>query len=334
MILLVGQFKKHAFRYPVFLLLIVGSSLTERAIADYAWIPKYETLFLRAGMDFYRTGANFLQDGSVQALSIDGTPVQLTDYRFWVEGEYGIADNVSVYLRTSYLSSSVDPVLGGQGQGSYLTGYGLGDVYTGVKWCVYSAAPTLTFETRLKIPTYSYYPNTANDLVLGDGDFSLDFRLHAGYRIPHFFIDLTPGIVARFAGYPPAAEFLGAVGITYAPLYFVLFTDMYYSLGDNLFLDDSLSVHDAPGTGGSYALLSGGPRVIDVGLRVGTNLTKKYYLEASVAQSLWGYRAANYFTFTLNLFVVFDFFTPDPRKKTRDIPLDAPTETYWDESAQ
>jgi hypothetical protein len=299
------------------------------AAADYGWIPKYETLFLRVGVDYFTTGENFGGDGSRLKLAEQNQPVHLDQYHFWVEPEYGIADGFSVYMHANYLGETLSPVSGISTV--YASGGGTGDIYAGVKWNFYTKLPTLTFETRFKIPTYSYYPDTTTSLVEGDGDYSIDFRFHAGLRIPHFFMDASPGFIARFAGYPSQVEFHGMIGGTIPPMYILLFTDMFFSLGQNLFLDSSLNVHDAPGSGGSYALLSGGPNLVDLGIRIGVNLTKKYYLEAAVTQALYGQRAPNFFQFTLNLFAVFDFFKPDPRKRIREIPLNSPSDMYWEE---
>ena len=295
--------------------------------ADYAWIPKYDNLFIRLGGEFYRTGSNFLQGGAQQSLTLSGELVQLKEYQFFVEPEFGFVKDWSAYLHLNYQQSSIDSSV--YSEPSFMLGSGLGDIYAGLKWNV-NASPTITFEARFKIPTYSYYALSVTDLVQGDGDFSVEGRVHAGYRFSNFFFSLAPGIIGRFAGYSPAFTFLGAAGFTFSPAYLVAIAEGYYSFVDVLFLDSSLAIHDAAGTGGSYARLSGSPSYFDIGLKAGMCFTQNYFLEAQVKQALFGKRAANFIDFSINFFAKFDFFKPEQKPRIKEIPLDSPPDTYWD----
>jgi hypothetical protein len=102
---------------------------------------------------------------------------------------------------------------------------------------------------------------------------------------------------------------------------------MYLSLGSNLLYDSSFLLHDAAGTGGSYARLSGSPNGFVIGGKAGVKLTEKIYLETTVKQSVLGKRFPVFFQGGLNLFVRFDFLQPDKRIKIKEIPFDSDPET-------
>lgn len=310
---------------PFLIWLCLAAPLTCRA--DYGWIPKYKSLFLRLGIDYFRTSENFDSGGLRDDIRFQGTtPATLTDYRFWIEPEYGVAQDISVGLKTSLVVSSVDPQVVTSTVSSFLGATGLGDVRLFMKWNVKRDLPLLTVETFFKMPTYSSSPLQADDLVFGDGSYDFGALLHIGYRIKKFFFTVAPGGVYRFGDYAPAAILQGALGGKYGPAHAVIFGDAFISFGDNLLYDSSPAVHNAFGTGGSYARLSGSPSLFTLGLKVGFNFSRNYFFEAALTQAVSGRRAPSFTQVGLNFLAVMNFFEVDRRIRIKEVPFDAKPE--------
>lgn len=295
------------------------------ARAEYGWLPKYQSLFLRAGFDYFHTSENYNSGGFREDIVFQSQLAELTDYRFWIEPEYGLAQDVSLGMRTSLVISSVDPQVSSP-SGFLLGATGPGDIKFFLKWNVKRDLPLLTVETYFKLPPYSSNPLQPDDLVFGDGSFDFGGMLHVGYRIKRFFFTVAPGAVFRFGDYAPAVTFNGAVGLKYGRVHGVLFGDFFLSLGDNLLYDSSPNLHNAFGTGGSYARLSGSPTLFTMGAKVGVNLSQNYFLEAALTQAVSGRRAPYFTQVGLNFLAVLNFFKPEKRVKIREVPFDAKPE--------
>lgn len=291
------------------------------ARADFGWMPPYQTIYFSTGASYFRTNQNFADNGVSQNILYNGSAVQLTEYKFWAETEYGFAQDWSGKIRLNFFSGSVDS-LTGLGNGA-LTGGGIGDITAGVKWRIYRGAPTLTLETTALVPTYSTILNNTTTLLPGNGDIDVGVTLHVGYRRDYLILAASPQFVFRTAGYAQAFDLKTAVGIQFSPFYLYAITDLFLSMGTNLLYDPSPLVHNAAGTGGSYALLSGSPNWFSIGGKGGVQMIKDLFLEVSGEQSLWGKRAANFFQGGINLLLKVDFFQPEKKIKVKEIPFDS-----------
>ena len=289
------------------------------ARADYGLIPNYENLTLKAGTDLYFTGENYLSDGTLAYVLYQNQPASLSDLRFWVEPEYGIAEDWSVLLHMGFVTDSLGSQTSG---GQLLSGSGLGDIWLATKWRLSASAPLLTIEGAVKFPTYTMVPAAADGLSLGDGNVDLAFKLHAGYETSHFLFLLSPGLLVRFGGYSTAGTIDAAIQYQIPGAYFRLFSDFLFSFdtGD-LLLDTSPDIHDAPGSGGSYARLSGSPTGIYIGGKVGVGIVRSLMFETAISQAVGGNRYPNFFQVTADFSYSFDFFKPEVHKKLREIPL-------------
>lgn len=307
------------------LLLLCFFSLN--AIADYAWIPRHQHLSMRLGGEYFRSSENFLSNGSRDDIAYNGQLVDFSRFGLFAMAEYGLADGLAASVRIPFQMVSVH--LPTTSKLNSLSSNGLGDIDTAIKYRFKAKAPILTAEINFRIPTQSYYISTADELLRSNGSFEIGGTLHAGHQFGVGFFDLSPGVLIRFNGYSSAFVGKGMIGAKFAPAYFFAFTNFYTSFGSELLFDSSTAVHDAGGTGGSYALLSGSPSFWEVGLKAAARIVNNYYAEASFSGTLWGRRAPNFFMFGLNLVTDFDLSTPDTRTRVKEIPFDSPRDTPY-----
>jgi hypothetical protein len=310
----------HKFR-SLTQLFILSALFSVVAKADYGWMPSYESMYLSLGANYYKTNQNFTDSGLTQNIFYNNIPVQLNEYKIWVESEYGFAQDWSGRIRLNFFGGSVDSI-SGLGTG-YLTGGGITDILAGVKWRVYRGLPTVTLETTVLVPTYSNILNNTTTLLGGNGNIDISFAAHVGYHRDFFLLSASPEFVFRSGGFAQAFDFKTAVGVRFSPVYFYLTTDLFLSMGTNLLYDPSALVHNAAGTGGSYALLSGSPNWFSIGGKGGIEMVKDLFLESTVEQALWGVRAANFFAVGVNLLLKLDFFQPDTRQKIKPVPFES-----------
>jgi hypothetical protein len=276
------------------------------ARADYGWIPDYQELRVRAGLDFFRSTDNFDTTGQLQPLALGGQPTQFGMDSFYVEPEYGIAQDTSIWLRFGFLSNSLTAQ---SSDATFASGSGLGDIRASVKWNVKPTLPLVTIEAMVKIPTYTPTPANATDLVLGDGNLDFGIILHTAHRLGMMYFTLDPGFLFRFGGYSLA----GTLGLSGEFRFLVrgyvrLFADGIFSLTDTPLYDTSPTVHNAVGSGGSYALLSGSPTGFSGGAKIGVPVYKSWVVEGSASHSVVGTRYPNFFQFGFSVLTTFDFF--------------------------
>jgi len=243
-------------RVALFLLIF---NLSLSAFADYAWIPKYQSLDFKFGLSRLSSDENFADGGFVEDITVTGAPggtkVDFSAISLWVKPEYGFAKDWSASLFLNVIQNRVKPVGGGS---ALLDGSGFGDLVLGIKRRLQKKFPVMTGEVVVVVPTYSKTPgDPAKDLVRGDGAFELGLRLHTGLSERFYFFVLTPGIRIRLGGYATAFNLFAAAGARYSRFYGLLFADLLKSFGSELLNDSSFSVHDAPGAGGTYARLYG-----------------------------------------------------------------------------
>ena len=122
------------------LTLFAGTS----ARADYAWIPGYQKLVTKAGIDVLVSESNFESSGTAQALPANG---QLKDAIFWLSAEYGLVESGSLGVDLPFYFSSL------VSNTSSLQGTGLGDTTLRLKWSAKLVNPFFTPELMLKVPT-------------------------------------------------------------------------------------------------------------------------------------------------------------------------------------
>src|SRR4051812_25536214 len=92
---------------------VLGLSLaTIHAHADYGWVPEYQKLSVRTGADFFSTDQNYNPTGALEPLT--GSGGKLHEYKLWLEGEYGIAQDWSMRLRFGYANSAIDALQTGE----------------------------------------------------------------------------------------------------------------------------------------------------------------------------------------------------------------------------
>jgi len=313
-------------------LLVVLVFLSSVAFADYGWMPKDQNMFLSFGLDYLRSGANFLTDSTRQNLLFQGVAARYSAVNFWAEPEYAFLPGVSGRVRLGITSNSVSNITLNN-NGASLSGGGISEILIGVKWQLKSGQPSLVIEPTVKFPTNSNFVNNGDQdtkLLAADGSVDIGLAVHGGYRHKHLLLALSPQFLMRSAGYAPAIYVRGAGGVTFAGGYALVTTDLYASLGSSLLFDSALDVHDAVGTGGSYALLSGSPTLFTFGLKGGVRLSKTAFLEGTFRQGVWGIRAPYFFQFGLNGIFTFDFQKPDTRVKAHEIPFDTDPETNPD----
>ncbi|MCB0404201.1 MAG: hypothetical protein KDD51_05400 [Bdellovibrionales bacterium] len=307
-------------------LLLTSFLVSAPLYADYAWIPNYQTLFLRFGGEFFTTSENFGADGLrtdilYQRGAFANLPLRLNEFRFYVEPEYGFAKNLSLLLKGEFTVARIGPVSASEPS---FGSSNVGNVKGALKWRIHPKEPILTLEIGFGLPTASNDQSSlqVDDLLLNDGTFDLGLILHTGYRFDDFFVAFSPGLLLRSGGFPSALTVQAAAGGRFDSLYGFLFLNSIFSIQTGPLLDSSLSNHDALGGGGSYAKLSGGARGIDGGIKVGVNIEKKYAIELGVTQAFWGSQYPNFTKIGLNFLFVNSFFKEDKKIRVRGVPFD------------
>ncbi|MBI4405468.1 MAG: hypothetical protein HY537_14995 [Deltaproteobacteria bacterium] len=290
------------------------------AAADYGWIPRYQQLHLRVGGEYFKTSENFLSDGTTQSIRLLGRSSELSEFRFFVEPEYGFAKDLSLWAKVPILQNAINST--DSTNQNIAKSTGLGDLLAAIKWNVKEEFPLLTLEANLRIPLYSISAVDDTDLVRGDGSLDMGFMLHAGYQIKALFFSVSPGFTFRFGGYASAIRLRTALGAKTDRFHGYLFSESHFSLSDSLLYDSSLDNHEVIGGGGSFARLSGSPTGMDLGARLGVRLINNYYFETYAAHSLAGRRYPKFWRMGVNFFAIFDFSVPDNRKRMREVPLD------------
>ena len=299
------------------ILLALFSQIAFGALGE---LPGYKALQTQLGWTFTKSIENFDDETFRVDFSNFGHLCDFKEHKFFVGAEYGFAPNLSFaamanYIFNSSINSQTDGTL-------YLYGGGISDVLISGQYNITPTNPLLTAEAILKIPTYGRTPKQNGDLVLGDGSFDIKALIHTGVSWGPLVAVGTPGFVGRFGGYAPAFVLETDIRARNHVGYIGVFTNLYYSISDEKGNDSTLKIHDAPGSGGSYMRLAGGPTYFTMGGRVAGFLNRTLGLEASFEKATWGFRAGNFFKFQLTLFNLFDFYEPPKSKKIKNVPFD------------
>jgi hypothetical protein len=313
-------------RIFIFLLLSVTalSALAPNARADYGWIPEYQKLNLKVGTDFLNTSQNYGPDGTVGTLTANGQSSSLNEFHVWTDAEYGIARDWAVRARLSYVSNSLSS------DGTDLaSGSGFGDVDLGVKWNFKSDYPILTLEVLVHIPTSSVPATSYDQLVTSDGNFDIGMFLHSGAKSGRFLFDLSPGVLGRFSGYSSAFTADGAVQLNFPRGYIRAFMNYIYSFQNVQPYDSTLDVHNAIGSGGSYALLNGSPTGLTAGGKIGIAPIDDFRIEGEIAHSLFGTQFPDFISFGVNIMITFDFYQPQKATRVREVPFEGEQPTNF-----
>ncbi|MFM8270391.1 MAG: hypothetical protein ACKN9V_09410 [Pseudomonadota bacterium] len=287
------------------------------AFGDYAWIPKPETLVLKTGWELFKSENNFDANGTKRPLSTNSTPSTLTQNQVLLDAEYGLSDQWSGILKTSFLSAQIN---GLNSNFSSLSGSGLFDTALGFKWQMKQEKPVLALETTIFLPPYSTKNLEADQLALGDGTSSILIRLHGGTKLKRFAFSLSPGLLFRFGQFSNQAVLDSAISIVFRKFFFRVFESAGFSMTKESTLGqgaENLQI----GSGGSFSRLALQPDLLVVGLKSGVFLSPKFRLEATISQTVWGQSAADGLRLGLTLVSNLDFSKPDTREPVREVPL-------------
>lgn len=274
----------------------------------------------------FTSSENFGADGVrtdilYQRGSFANIPLRLNEFRFYVEPEYGFAKNLSFALRGEFTIGRIGPITASEPS---FGSSNIGNIKGALKWRIHPKEPIFTAEINFGLPTASNDQTSlaVDELLLNDGTFDLGLVLHTGYRFDDFFVAFSPGLLLRSGGFPSAMTVDAAAGGRFNIIYGFLFLHSLFSLQTGPLFDSSINSHDALGSGGSYAKLSGGARGIDGGLKIGVNIEKKYAIELGFTQSFWGSQYPNYTKIGLNFLLVNSFFKEEKKIKLREVPFD------------
>jgi len=297
--------------------LFLCSFLPLVALGDYAWIPKAETLVLKAGWEFLKSDYNFDASGTKRELTTNSAPTKLSQNQLFLDAEYGLTEFWSGILHTSFLSAQISGI---GSTPSPLSGSGVFDTFLGLKWQVRSEKPVLALESGLVLPPYSTKNLASDELAVGDGTAGVLVRIHGGTRVKRFAFSLSPGLLFRFGRFSNQVLLDAAVSVTIRKVYFRLFESSSFSM-----TKDSNGVFTAenrePGSGGSYSRLATQPDLVSLGFKAGFFFSPKFRLEVSAAQTVWGNSAADGLRLSLALISFFDFHKPDEREPISEVPL-------------
>ena len=285
--------------------------------ADYGWVPDYQKLNLRLGGEYFSTQDNYLPNATVGPLT-SGATSRLNDLRFYLEGEYGIAADWAAKVKINF----VNPVLDGGTTGTLANSSGFGDMWTSLKWNFKPQYPMLTFEALVKAPLARPYISSAGELVRTDGNFEIGGVFHTATRAGTFLFSMSPGIIARLGGYSPAAIADVAVQFNMRRGYLRAFGTSIVSFQDVDPFDAAPPIHDAPGSGGSYAKLSGSPTGVALGAKLGLAPADNFRVEVEVQRSVYGMKYPSFMLFGLNVRYTFDFFQPKKTTRLKEVPFE------------
>ena len=77
--------------------------------ADFGWIPDYQKLVLKPGYEFFTTSSNFAGDGAIDNIVFKNeSNISLTEHRFFIDGEYGLAEDWSGLLKLGFATGFAD----------------------------------------------------------------------------------------------------------------------------------------------------------------------------------------------------------------------------------
>ena len=308
--------------YPkIFCLLLSLSTSLLLAVSerDFAKTPEFQELWVRGGFDYYRSDANFDPDSSTTDIVLSNELVQLTDLVTWANAQYGIADRWSLGIQFSVISSSLDSLTQGD---TVLAGNGLGDIITNLKWAIGFDVPIFTLELRMTLPTANSTQNDVRDIVIGDGSFDFGLYLQTGVISSGANFFLTPAVIFRSGGYSAQGQILAGIEILLSRFYLLGNTKFTYSIENTALRDSSVDVHDAIGSGNSYARLNGSPIGLELGALAGFQVSPVVALELGTQFSLMGNKYPKFFSIGGALRLQWEPKKEPKKPRAREIPLE------------
>lgn len=245
-----------------------------------AWTGPKGASYNKIGLNFFSSDKTY--DGNRDSMSSGST---FTDVNLTYYGEYGVADNLTIFGSIPFKSLKSDPDAAAATDNS-----GIGDVDIGARYNLYNEDwGILSIQGLLKIPE-AYDKNDA--VPLGSGQYDIEVRLLYGkslYPKPMYY-GLEVGYRLRTQSPSDEIKYLGEFG---------------YTVSDKIALraklDGTLSVKNADtilGAGGNPTLAPD----FDLGkldLTLGYTLKKGRYVELSFAPTLYGRNTANGATISL-----------------------------------
>lgn len=286
------------------------------SFADYAWIPKEQTLILKTGWELFKSDNNFDRNGKRTPLLSNGLDSSLVQNSFSLDAEYGLGSQWAAEFHTGILMAGIRSNSTSQ---ELFSSSGLQDTSFGFKWQVASNKPLVTIETAIFFPPYSVTNLGSNELALGDGVSSVLFRPHVGTQINRFSFALSPGLLFRFGKYSHQAILDAAISAVVRRFYFRLFHEGRFSLVQS---NGSLTpFNQESGSGGSFSRLVASPDFSSLGLKAGYFLSRKIRVEGTGSQTVWGQEAADGFRVGFAFISNFDFETPDTREPIKEVPF-------------
>lgn len=297
----------------LFIFLLSGYSF-----ADFAWIPDYHHLVLKASGEYLTSNDNYASDGVKTEYLVSGQQRTFNEYKFAIEGEYSFAKDWAGYLKLPFVSGLVDTE-----QTTVFSGSGVGDLSLGVKWNFLQKRWLITGEVYSNLPLYSNTNLTGDALAIGDGSIDMGGKVHFGYRFNrHLVAGLSPGLVARSAGYQTAFTISAFAGASWHPVYVRFIAENYNSLSKPI-TTSAVTTNSATGSGGTFARLSQNPDNFSLGGKLGFFAGKRFRVEGSMMWSVLGNYSPAFFKSGINLIGEFDFYEPAPKKtKVKEIPFE------------
>lgn len=309
---------------PRFLALFACSFLfflqSRVALGDYAWIPSYQKLWIRYGADYLSSNSNHTSDGQRATILYNSRAVDFTEWKAWVDGEFGIADGWSAYLKMAAVRAAINPTVDVNTQ--FPVSSGFQDFTLATKWQVMRGPVLITPEFIAVIPTYSNSGITDLEIAKGDGVVSAGTVVHFATitKSRNFLFDLSPGLMFRSSGYKPQLILEGMAEALYDPFYFRVFLNYTWSLDK----DEStrlITQNSVPGSAGSFARLSLQPDLFSAGFKAGFRFYRRHRFELTLRNAMMGNRSPYFTQVGFNLFASIDFFAPEKKIKAVEVPL-------------
>lgn len=305
------------FTKSLFLFLLLFCTYSR---ADYGWIPRYKSLWAKLGVDYLSSKENFGSDGQRGDAAYQARLIEFTEFKFWAEAEYGLAQNWSAYLKMSANRGAIDPQTGAAT--AFPQSSGLGDIHVGSKWNLVRKPILFTVEIMAKIPTYSTSGLAADELAKGDGDFAAGLLTHGGFWAGKYLIfDLSPGFLFRSGGYNAQLLVNGMAEVIAHPVFFRLFFEYRYGLSKT---NPATVIANNPeiGSGGTFGRLSKDSDLFSGGAKLGFNMFRQYRMEVNFQQAIAGNRAPNFWQVGLNFFASWDFFKEEKKIRIMEVPFE------------
>jgi len=298
------------------ILLAPKASAEITAIPESGWIPEYQQLFAFTGLELFKTNVNYDGGGALTDPQFGGQPSSLTETRFRLGAEYGIAQDWALRLKAGFTSASAESsAMSGSGSG-------LSDMEMGLKWNAKVMDPILTFEIFGRVPLADISAG-ANDIVITDGAVDVGVRLFTGYHAGKLQFSLAPGFVYRSKNYSPQFTLDGLVRYDFLKGYLQAIGNFTYSIDDSRIpFNTAPNSPDAVGAGGSFARLNGSPTGVNLGGGFGLKFYENWTLEGSVTHAIYGLRYPSALVVYVGVRNMFDFFKPIKPKRVREVPFE------------